>query len=147
MVSWCVSANSGASRAARNARRAISGAVAGIDTNVTFSEIAGPEACAAVALATELKLDGALRLIEPLLETLLGELRRQTTAANGHALHRDINLRRIESRARISGGRKNASPVGIASGDRRLDQRRIGNRPGDPRCRVFGRSAGDLDGD
>src|SRR5712671_1308114 len=96
MISWRVSANSGATSAARKARRAISGAVAGINTNVTFGEIAGPEARAAFALAADLEMDRALRLIEPLLEARLGKFRRQTAAAHGHALHHDIDFRRIE---------------------------------------------------
>src|SRR2546422_11397231 len=106
MISWRVSANSGAASAARKVRRAISSAVAGIDTNVTFGEIAGPEARTAFAFATDLEMDRALRLIEPLLEAHFGEFRRQTTVAHGHALHHDIDRRRIKNNVCISGSRK-----------------------------------------
>src|SRR5262249_14017430 len=142
-----VSANSGTPSAARKVRRAISGAVAGIDTNVTFGEIAGPEARASRALAADLELDRALRLIELLLEARLGKLRRQSAAAHGRPLHDDIDLPRIESHARIPRGRENAPPVGIAARDRRLDQWRVGNASGDSRRRVFGSRAGYVNSD
>src|SRR5690349_4395497 len=126
-ISWWVSASKGAANATRNARRASSCPVAGIDANIALSEIAGPEPRPALALAANLEMNGAIGLVELLLECIFGETRGQATAAHQNVLHFDINFRRIEGHAGISGRGEDTPPVGIAARDGCLDERRVGD--------------------
>ncbi len=81
------------------------------------------------------------RLVELLLQIVFAEIRREAAAAHGDALHVDIRLAWIELDAGVSGGGKDAAPVRVGTGDRRFDQRRIGDGASDARGVGFGARA------
>src|SRR5579871_2235937 len=146
-MSWCVSAASGAAASIRRKkRRARLRPVAGINSNVAFGEIAGPEASAAFAAAAHLKLDGALGEVELLLQIVLRERRRQAAPADQYILQANVDLAGVESYARIAGGRDDAAPVGVASGDRGFHEGRIGNAARDGGSGVIAGGAGNVYG-
>src|SRR6476646_1115071 len=80
------------------------GPVTGVDADVAFGEIAGPETGFTLSVALHLETDQALFLIQFLFQCGCGELRRKPAYANRHALQRYVHLRRIELDAGVTGG-------------------------------------------
>src|SRR5579872_1345400 len=106
--------------AKQQARRNTLRAVAGIDLNVFFREVAGPKSRAARASAMQDDADAAFGFIQFFLEVRFGEIGRQARAANRHVLQVDVHFGGIERDASIAGRRKNTAPVG------RSEERRVG---------------------
>src|SRR5665213_3421347 len=107
--------------------RRISGSIARVNADVVFGEIARPEARTPAAGAANRESDAAFRLVELLLQGGFVEIRSETGAADGDALHVDIRLAWIELDAGISGGRNNTSPIRVRSGDGGFHERRVCN--------------------
>src|ERR1039457_2648450 len=128
-------------------RRVMSGPVAGVDPDVAFRKVAGPEARFAFSLPSDGQPDFAIRGVQFHLQFLLGERRRQAALAYRYALHVDVGLRRIEGDPRIPGGGEYAAPVRVGTRDRRLHQRRVGDAARHPRRAFTVPRAGDHDGD
>src|SRR5258708_23063961 len=93
-----VSARADAAIAASSVRRSIMtlGAVAGVDLDVAFGQVAGPEAGGAFALAANNQADLALRRFELPLQLGLGEWGGEAGAADRRRLQVDINFAGIE---------------------------------------------------
>src|SRR3989442_11219278 len=96
--------------------------IAGVDANVAFRKIAGPEARLAFAFASDHKPDLALRGIELRLQPGLVEWRGQPARTDAHVLHVDIHLARIECDSGVPGGAEDAAPVRIGACYCGLDQ-------------------------
>src|SRR5215472_7312874 len=92
-----------------SARRTISGPVAGVDLDIAFGEIAGPEASGALSLAAHGDADFAIGRIQFLFELRFAERRGEAGAAYGHALHDDVGLSGVEGDARVAGSGKDAA--------------------------------------
>src|ERR1700691_1255043 len=99
--------------ASMKVRRLISSPVTRVDADVAFGEVAGPEVRLPFALAAQGQANLALGRVQLPLQFGFGKARRQSSAADGHALHVDIDLARIESHARIARRGKDAAPVGV----------------------------------
>src|ERR1035437_2014780 len=106
-----------------SARRVMSGPVTGIDSDVPFRQVTGPEARLAFSLASNGQPNFAIRGVQLRLQFRLGERRGQPALADRDTLHVDIDFRRIEGDAHIAGGAEYAAPVRVRSRDRRLHQR------------------------
>ena len=91
-----------------------SGAIAGVDVDVAFGQVAGPEAGGAFAFASNREADLALLGIEFLLQRGLGERRGQASAADGRFLQVDIDLGRIERDAGVSAAERMRPQLGSA---------------------------------
>src|SRR5678816_4251902 len=79
-------------RTISNARRVILSPIAGVDADVSFGEVAGPEPRFAFAIAANAEADLALLVVELLFQFLLRERRGQPSLADGHSLHVNIGL-------------------------------------------------------
>src|SRR5436305_10415149 len=87
-----MAASQAASGISSSARRIISGPVAGVDSDVAFGQVAGPEAGRALSLAAHRDPNLAIGHIQLALELFFGERRRQPAAAHRHTLHDDVGL-------------------------------------------------------
>src|SRR6516165_12073005 len=76
----------------KKARRSMSGPVAGVDADVAFGEVAGPEAGFAPSLPFDVEANLAFRRIEFELQVLLGKGRRESGLTDQHALHVNVGL-------------------------------------------------------
>src|SRR5207237_1302395 len=135
----------GPGRRAGQGTGGVSRAVARVDVDVAFGQVAGPEAGGAFAFAADGEANFALGRIELFLQRGLGERRGQAGAADGRALQVDIDLRGIERHAGVSGGGQDASPVGIGAGHGGFDKRRVGDRARDLGGRAVVGGAGNVD--
>src|ERR1039458_1337852 len=103
----------------RSTRRVMSGPVAGVDPDVAFRQVAGPEARFAFSLPSNRQADFAFRRGQSGFQFLFGERRGQPALAHRHALHPNVGFGRIEGNARVAGGGEDAAPVRVGAGDRR----------------------------
>src|SRR5436305_760815 len=85
-------ARQAASGISSSARRIISGPVAGVDSDVAFGQVAGPEAGRALSLAAHRHANLAIGRIQLSLELFFGEGRGQPAAAHRHTLHGDAGF-------------------------------------------------------
>src|SRR3954467_959915 len=93
MMSCVVSAHSSSALASSSACLS---PVAGIDADIAFGEIAGPEPGGAFAFAPNLETDFAVLRFQLLFQRRFGERGRQTAAADQRVLQVDIDLGGIE---------------------------------------------------
>src|SRR5271168_4612738 len=93
--------------ASRKVRRHISGPVTGVDADVAFREIAGPEARRAPALAAHGHADLALRGVQLALQLVFVKARGEPTPAYRHTLQVDIDAARVEGYTGIARRGKN----------------------------------------
>src|SRR5579871_81234 len=124
-----------------------SGPVARIDSNIALGQVAGPEARTALSGPTDVDADLALFPSQLLLKFLFGEGRGQATPADRHILHIDVGFCRVERHTRIPCRAENSPPIRIRACDRRLHQRRIGDRPRNFRSAIVRFRARYHDGD
>src|ERR1017187_1379002 len=85
---------------ASSVRRIISSPIAGVDFNIAFGQIAGPEAGGPFALAPDSDADFAIGRAQFGLQLGLRKRRGQPAAAHQHALHVHVGLRRVERHPR-----------------------------------------------
>src|SRR5690242_3164585 len=104
-------------------------AIAAIDLNVAFCEIAGKEARFSFSFPPVQDLNLDFRGIQLRLQRGLIVIRRQTFAADQGLLETNVDIGGIEYRSRVSGGRQDASPIRITARDGGFHQRRIRDRP------------------
>src|ERR1700730_466716 len=136
-----------ATAATRTIGRAGSAAVAAVDVDVAMRQVAGPYGGMAGA-EPEIDRDMDLAPVHVLADRPLAIARHR--AALGGDLDdadRDRQAVALGLLAGLADRHDDAAPIGVARGDRGLDQRRVADRQADPPCRpvVFG--AGHLDRD
>ena len=122
-----------------------SAAVVGVDLDVAACEIAGPDRRLAASRA-----DGDLDQDLPSRHVagdgcLVVARWRCAVEGDGVASHMDVEVGLGDRFSRLAHGHDDAAPVGVASGNGGLDQRRIGNCEADPSCRPGRLRAGDAD--
>src|ERR1019366_8453391 len=108
-AAWQQTANGSSSIA----RRVMSGPIAGVDPDVPFRQVAGPEARFAFSLPPYGKADFAISGVQFRRQFWFGGGRRQSPLAHRHALHVDVGFCRIEGHTRIPGGGEYAAPVRV----------------------------------
>src|SRR5258708_7218476 len=95
-------------------------AIAGIDFDVLFREVAGPEASFPFAAPVDGELDLAFALVQFLRQLRFRKIDGETVAADLNALQADFDAAGVELGTGVTGRGKNPSPVRIGAGDRRL---------------------------
>src|SRR5690242_14807112 len=91
--------------------------VVGINVDVVFRQIAGPESSSALTLACNAENDGDIRIVEPQLHIGFIKRRGQPVAADLDVLQGDFDRLRVEVNAGIPRGREYSAPVGIRARD------------------------------
>src|SRR6476619_2080084 len=94
-------------------RRVMSSPIAGVDPDVAFRKVAGPEARFAFSLPSNRQPDFAVRGVQFRLQLLLGERRVQPTFTDRDTLHVYVGFRRIEGDASIARCGKYTAPVRV----------------------------------
>src|SRR5436190_819510 len=122
-------------------------AIARIDSDVLFGEIAGPEPGFAARPALDYKTNRNFVFVHLALQPRLGELGGAPRLAHERALKVDVDAVRVELDTGIAGGRQDAAPIWVGPGDGGLEQRRVGDGTGDLACRGIVGSAFYFDGD
>src|ERR1700747_458858 len=106
------------------------GAVTRVDPHIFRGEIAGPKACRRAA-SMQVHHNVHMLFEQAVAGDTLIEIKWLATAHHRNAGHLNVPQFWIEFDARSSGGRKDATPVGVATGKRSLDERRSGDGLGD----------------
>src|ERR1700752_2441969 len=110
--------------------------IVGVDVDVAVGEIAGPYPRLALADA-DVDGDGDVAALDVLGDRRLVVVRTPLPLlGDGHAADADAQAVSVGLLAGLADGHDDASPVGIAAGDRGLDQRRIGDGERDPPRRL-----------
>src|SRR5579862_7197986 len=123
---------SSAARAAiENSRTPKLSPVIRIDMDVILGEITSPEGRRPLPFTGDAEDDRDIRIVEPDLHIGFVERSGEAVAADLYILQRDVDLARVEIDAGITRRRENAAPVGIRTGDGRLDQRGVRDGSGD----------------
>src|SRR5258708_1415992 len=112
---------------AETAMRARLRAIAGIDFDVLFREVASPEASFAFAAPVDGESDLAFALVQFPRQLRFRKIDGETVTADQNALQVDFDGAGVEFGTGVSSRGKNPSPVRIGAGDRRLHQRRVGD--------------------
>src|SRR5208283_2247105 len=143
-------AATGHAKAISNSARSVSSMsrpVTGIDVDVAVREVAGPEARLAFGFTAQREAYVDFGRIQLLFKFGFGKRRGQAAVADEDALHTNIGLGGIESHAGITGGGKDAAPVGVGAGYGGFDQRRICDGSGQARGGIIAGRASDFNGD
>src|SRR5713101_3698093 len=124
-----------------------SAAVAAIDVDVAVRQVAGPDRRAALADAEiERDVDFAPgHVLRHRRLVIAGH--RPALLGDPHAADGDGELVALGFLARLAHGHDDAAPIGVAGGERGLDQRRIPDREADAPRRAVAFGAGHLDRD
>ena len=94
------------------------GSVVGVDMDVVFGQIAGPESRASLPFSGDAEDNRNICIVKAHFHVAFVEGAGQTGAADFDVLEGDVDGSRVEVHSGVSGGGEDAAPVGIGSGNR-----------------------------